>query len=79
MFYRLPVTRADWTNVVETLATLWLLTAVVFALYLDGRVSYTSEGFYIRSLGWRSLVGLAKEHFVSFDDSGGASQDSSSR
>ena len=40
----------------------------MFALYLDGRVSYTSEGFYIRPLGWRPLVGLAKEHFVAFDD-----------
>lgn len=68
MFYPMPVTHADWVNVVKTVATLWLLTAAVFALYLDGRVSYTAEGFYIRPLGWRPLVGLAKEHFVPFDD-----------
>jgi hypothetical protein len=68
MFYPLPVTHADWINVMKIDATLWLATAAVFALYLDGRVSYTAEGFYIRPLGWRPLVGLAKEHFVPFDD-----------
>ena len=43
MFYPLPVTRADWTKAIATLATLWLLTAAVFVLYLNGRVSYTSK------------------------------------
>lgn len=68
MFYPMPATQADWMNVIKTVATLWLLTAAVFALYMDGRVSYTSEGFYIRPLGWRPLVGLGKEYFVAFDD-----------
>lgn len=68
LFYPIPVTQADWTNSIEGAATLLLLTAVVFALFLDGKVSYTSEGFYIRPSGWRPLLGLAKEHFVAFDE-----------
>jgi len=68
LFYPLPQTHSALVNAIEGTATLWALTVVVFALYMNGRVSYTSEGFFIRPAGWRPLVGLAKEHYVAFDD-----------
>jgi len=68
LFYPLPQTHADFMNSAKGLVTLWLATAIVFALYLNGRVGYTSDGFYIRGFGWRPLLGLGKEHYVAFDD-----------
>jgi hypothetical protein len=68
LFYPFPENHSALVNAVAGTATLWLLTAATFALFMDGRVSYTSHGFYIRPLGWRPLVGLANEHFVAFDD-----------
>ena len=67
LFYPFPQSKTELMNAIKGAATVWLLTVVMFALYMNGRVSYTQSGFYIRPLGWRTLLGLAKEYFAAFD------------
>ena len=67
-FYPAPQPGAELQNAAAFVVTMTALLALIFAINLDGRVSYTSEGFFIRPSGWRPLVGLAKEHFVQFDE-----------
>jgi hypothetical protein len=68
MFYPWPNTRAALVNSAEIALTLLALTAIVFGLFLSYRVTYNSDGLYIRPGGWWTLAGLASEHFVAFDE-----------
>lgn len=68
LFYPWPESDAEFINNVQGVVALWGLTALVFALFLSYRVTYTVEGLYIRPGGWKALLGLQKEHFVAFND-----------